>query len=98
MAKASRSKGQRGEREARDVLPGAVKVSAMYKPGEDLEWMGCTVEVKRRAKGFAFDYKQLRDAQILLKRADRKQWLVTMEVSTLIDLMDGAFTDGWGVE
>lgn len=90
MGSAERSKGARGEREAASLLPGARKVSGMYKPGGDLIWKDRTVEVKRRADGFRTDYRWLIDTHIVLKRADRKPWLVTLELDTLLDLLDEA--------
>ena len=88
MGSAERSKGARGERELVSLLPGAVKVSAMYKPGHDVEWLGYTIEVKRRKTGFKFDYTHLRDAQILAKRADNSDWLITMTLDTLLDMIE----------
>lgn len=88
MGAAERSKGALGERELASLLPGAVKRSGMYTPGHDVDWMGMTVEVKRRRDGFKFDYRHLEDAQILAKRADRQDWLLTMRLDTLLDLLD----------
>jgi len=90
MGSAERRKGARGELEIVGLLPGARKVSAMYKPGPDVEWRNRTIEVKRRATGFQTDYKWLSDAQIVLKRSDRNGWLATMELDTLLDLLDEA--------
>lgn len=84
--KTSRDKGARGERELTALLPGAKKVSRMYQPGEDVQWLGYRIEAKRRENAFRFDYKHLRDVQILAKRADREAWLFTMTFETLIDL------------
>jgi len=88
MGLAERRKGAQGERELASLLPGAHKISGMYLPGPDLDWNGYTVEVKRRADGFKFDYRHLQDAQILAKRADRQDWLLTMRIDTMLDLMD----------
>ncbi len=85
----SRSKGARRELELAALLPGAVKVSGMYKTGHDVEWLGRPIEVKARADGFKFDYRHLRDVEILAKRADRQEWLVTMRIPTLLDLLEG---------
>lgn len=88
MGAASRDKGARGERELVSLLPGARKVSTMYKPGEDVEWNGYRIEVKRRREGFKFDYRHLQDVELLAKRADREPWLITMRLDTLLDLLD----------
>jgi hypothetical protein len=93
MGSAERRKGAGGEYEATRLLPGARKVSRMYTPGHDLEWRNRTIEVKRRKQGFATDYHWLKDAQLVLKRADRKPWLVTLELDTLLDLLDEARLD-----
>ena len=88
MGKSSRDKGARGERELASLLPGALKVSGMYRPGPDIIWLDREVEVKRRREGFKFDYRNLENAQLLFKRADRADWLVTMRLDTLLDLLD----------
>ena len=88
MGSAERSKGARGERELVSLLPGATKVSRSGYTGHDVEWLGYTIEVKRRATGFAFDYKHLQDAQILAKRSDRNDWLITMRLDTLLDIIE----------
>lgn len=94
MAEASRRKGARGEREAAEAL-GATKISRAYQPGEDLDWRGRAVEVKRRADGFKSLYKWLDDAGLVMMRADRKDWLVAMRVEELLDLMEEARRLGW---
>ncbi len=62
----------------------------MYRPGPDLIWHGRPVEVKARKDGFKFDYRHLRDVEILAKRADRNEWLLVMRIDTLLDLLDEA--------
>ncbi len=89
----SRRKGSRRELELAALLPGAVKVSGMYKTGHDVEWLGRPIEVKARAEGFVFDYKHLRDVEILAKRADRQEWLLTMRIDTLLDLIEETPTE-----
>lgn len=86
----ARRKGAGGERELAALLPNAIKISRSYQPGADVVWMGYNIEVKRRSNGFKTDYKWLQDAPIVAKRADRKPWLVVLELDTLLDLMDHA--------
>lgn len=90
MGSAERRKGADGERELASLLPGATKVSAMYKPGEDIQWMGRRIEVKRRKTGFRFDYTHLQDVELLAKRTDYNEWLITLRLDTLLDLLDEA--------
>ena len=98
MGSASRRKGADGERELASLLPGAYKISGMYQPGADCLWRERLVEVKRRKEGFRFDYKHLEDVEILAKREDRNDWLLTMKIDTLIDLMDEAYDRGFAKE
>ena len=62
----------------------------MYRPGPDLQMPdGRWVEVKRRKNGWATLYKWLDgDASIIAMRADRKEWIVAMNLSTLMDMLD----------
>ena len=96
--KASRDKGDRNERLAATVLPGAVKVSRAYQAGIDLIWRHRKVEVKVRAAGFKLLYRWLSNAQLLLIRADRSDWLVVMRVSDLLSLMEDARNPGRGTQ
>ena len=98
MGASSRRKGQEGERELASLLPGAHKISGMYQPGADVLWRERLIEVKRRREGFVFDYKHLRDVEILAKRADREDWLLTMRLDTLIDLMEESYDRGFARE
>ncbi len=84
----SRRKGARRELEVAELLPGAVKISRMYQPGADLIWRSRLIEVKARADGFKFDYRHLRDVSLLAKKADRQPWLITMELTTMLDMLD----------
>ncbi|BAQ93866.1 Archaeal Holliday junction resolvase [uncultured Mediterranean phage uvMED] len=97
MGKASRDKGGRREREARDQLkanlPGfeVVKVplsgAVATHPGDltltTPRGVELVVEVKARADGFRLDRKWLSGADILLKKADREDWLITMRLKDL---------------
>lgn len=85
----SRRKGASGERELAALI-GATKVSRSGYQGHDVEWLGRTGEVKRRREGFKFDYRHLEDVEFLFKRADRAEWLVTMRVDTLLDILEEA--------
>ena len=90
MGAGERRKGQRGEREAARALRGARKISRSGYTGADLIWRDRHVEVKRREHGFRLLYRWLRDAPIVMHRADRQPWLVTMETDELLDLLDEA--------
>ncbi len=88
MGKSQRDKGANGERELARLI-GATKISAMYQPGADLDWMGRMVEVKRRS-GWPSQMLEnwRRDAQIVMFRVDREQWMVYLPLSELLDLID----------
>jgi len=85
----SRRKGAAGELEVAKLL-GAVKISRQYLPGPDLQMPdGRYVEVKRLADGWKRIYKWLDDdAQILAMKADHKPWLITMHLSTYLDIIE----------
>lgn len=44
-------------------------------------------EVKRRAAGFKFDYQALGESDVLFKRADRHDWLVTLRLDDFLLLI-----------
>ncbi len=94
-------KGDTGEREVVEIfkqhdipcqrVPLSGAVGGMFADdvhfrlkGTRETWRG---EVKRRADGFKFDYQALGDADVLFKRADRKDWLVTMRFEDWILLV-----------
>ena len=80
----SRIKGAVEERSIAKLL-GATKISAMHKPGADLQMPdGRSVEVKVRASGFRLIYRWIEPVDILVIRADRQEPLV---VITLQDFM-----------
>jgi len=86
--KRSRDKGARGERELAELI-GAIKVSAMYKPGHDLDWKGYDIEVKRYKEPISKKItKLLRDCPIVMERADGGEWIAHLRVTDLLDLMD----------
>ena len=93
MPKASRDKGNSGEREIAKIL-GANKVSAMYKPGADLDWNGYPVEVKRYAKPVSKKiHTILEEVPILVERCDRGEWIAHLRVTDLLDLMETQYED-----
>jgi len=86
--KPSRDKGARGERELAALI-GAEKVSAMYKPGHDLDWKGYNVEVKRYKDPISRKIaKLLEDCPIVMERADGGEWTAHLRVTDLLDLME----------
>jgi len=86
--KPSRDKGARGERELAALI-GATKISGMYKPGNDLEWKGYEIEVKRYQQPISKKLdKLLQDCPIVMERADGGQWVAHLRVTDLLDLMD----------
>ena len=84
----SRGKGARREYEARDLLPGSTKISRAYKEGPDIHWRDLDVEVKARADGWRELHKWLKNAGLLMLKADRRPWLIVLEYSTFMDLLD----------
>ena len=88
MGKAARDKGNRRERELTALLPGAQKISAMYKPGPDLIWNGRLIEVKARQTGMKKAYDWLEDANMLAYKADRKPWLIILPLNELLDILE----------
>ena len=107
MGKASRDKGGRREREARDQLKGilpkfeTVKVplsgAVATHPGDLTmtrpDGVEIIVEVKARSDGFRLDYKWLQGSQVLLKKADREDWLITMRLEDLPLICGGVVDD-----
>ena len=87
--KASRDKGNRIELLAKAELPGAVKISRMYQPGDDLRWLGRLVQVKGRAAAWKLLERWLPEDGLLMLKADRRPFLVVMRPQTLRELMRG---------
>ena len=93
--KKSRNKGQRREREFAKLIEGRrIPLSGAQKGFEnDVEGLGIRWEVKARKNGFQTLYKWLEDERekpdALALKADRKPWLVVMEVETLLRLLGG---------
>lgn len=110
MGNSSRTKGARGERELAAQLNAygfdAVKVSAAYQEGHDVEALyGRLIEVKRYHRLPCKTWTNwLRDAHIVAMREDRGEWLVAMDLATLADILDEhaavaveAFADEHGI-
>jgi len=86
--KHSRDKGQGGERELAKLL-GATKISGYMKPGNDLIWRNRQIEVKRRSNWPSQMLQNwLRDAQIVMFRVDREEWMVYLPLPELLDLLE----------
>ena len=84
MSKAQRDKGAREERKIAALL-GATKISAMHKPGADLQMPdGRSVEVKVRARGFKRIYAWIEPVDILVIRADREEPLIVIRLDDYI--------------
>lgn len=94
MSRKERDKGARREREIASLLPGAQKVSRAWAEGPDLSWLNRDVEVKARKDGWKLVYRWLEGAKILVTKADRRPWLVMMEVDELLDIIEEAFHSG----
>jgi hypothetical protein len=90
MGASSRAKGVRAERELARLLPGARRVARPYLPGPDLEWFGYPVEVKIRHtnQSFSLPDRLLDDTPLVAMRADRGEWVISMRIETLLDLLD----------
>lgn len=95
MGKASRNKGKRGELEFAKLIGGKrVPLSGAQDGFEgDVLGIGLKWEVKRRKDGFKTLYKWLENERekpdALALKADRKPWLVVMELDTFLKLLGG---------
>ena len=91
----SRRKGARVELEVlhglQDAGVSCEKLSYAWKKTHDvrLTMLGrdAKLEVKCRANGFATIYKWLKPVELLILKRDRSEALVTMRMSTLIELI-----------
>ena len=92
MGKKSRDKGAGYEYEVRDQLPGAVKISRMYKTGPDIEWDGYMIEARRRADTYQSLNKIQKhlddDTDIYATRLDYNATIVVMYLATFRDLTE----------
>lgn len=97
MGRASRDKGMRGEREFAELVGGRrVPLSGAQNGFENDVLVDTPVgtlraEVKRRKGGFSTLYGWLEDERekpdVVAFRADRKPWLVCMELGTFLRLI-----------
>jgi len=97
MGKASRDKGMRGEREFAELVGGCrIPLSGAQNGFENDVLVPTPIgtiraEVKRRGSGFTTLYRWLEDERekpdIVAFRADRKPWLVCMELGTFLRLI-----------
>lgn len=89
----SKRKGSDAEREFAKLIGGRrIPLSGAVDGFKgDVQGLGLTWEVKRRGEGFNRIYGWLEGDGIdaLAIRADRKPWLVVMEVDTLLRLLGG---------
>lgn len=98
MGKSQRDKGARVEREIAKLLDGErvpLSGATSYAKG-DVEAYGMTFEVKARKDGFKQIYGWLdgEDVDALVIKADRKQPLVVLPISSFKNIMDSL--DGLG--
>ena len=73
----------------------APKISGMYNPTNiSMSFLGSdtTIEVKRRATGFAQLYDWLNDRDVLIGKADRQEPLVVVRLSLAAETTKGAAT------
>lgn len=97
MGRASRDKGMRGEREFAELVGGKrIPLSGAQKGFEndvliDTPAGELRAEVKRRKGGFSTLYGWLEDEReqpdLVAFRADRKGWLVAMQLETFLKLI-----------
>ena len=89
----SKRKGSSAEREFAKLIGGRrIPLSGSVSGFKgDVKGLGLTWEVKRRREAFSRIYGWLEGEGIdaLAIRADRKPWLVVMEVDTLLKLLGG---------
>lgn len=91
----SKQKGNRREREFARLIDGIrVPLSGAQTGFEnDVEGLGIRWEVKARKNGFQTLYKWLEDERekpdALALKADRKPWLVVMELKRFLELVCG---------
>jgi hypothetical protein len=92
--KASRDKGQRGEREFAKLIGGLrVPLSGAQEGyGNDVIGLGLEWEVKRRKSGFKTLYEWVEDERekpdAVALRTDNNQWLVCMTLDKFKELMN----------
>jgi hypothetical protein len=108
MGLKSQRKGRAAEHEIRDDFKAhgiKAETNGIYEAHDVTIWLDELpeqVEVKRKAKGWAVEYDCLDNgAKIVVKRADRKRWLATVDFVFLLALLNiseaSPFTT-WGDE
>ena len=88
IGRRNKQRGYEGEAEVRNKLTAAgIDCYRTAPPGEDLRVNGQRVEVKRRKDGFREIYGWLEKdaATYLFMRADRRKWLVVMDLQTFLE-------------
>jgi len=91
----SKQKGNRREREFAKLIEGRrIPLSGAQEGFEnDVEGLGIRWEVKSRKNGFQTLYKWLEDERekpdALALKADRKPWLVVMELDKFLEVVEG---------
>jgi Holliday junction resolvase len=91
MGKRERNKGSRVEREIANFLGGKrvpLSGATSYAKG-DIEAYNMRFEVKARKDGFKQIYQWLGDNDGLIIKADRKEAIVCLPISTFKELMEG---------
>ena len=99
MGKKSKRKGYRIEHEIEGILRDE-GIIAKRIPLSGASWLkgdifielfnkGYVGEVKSRSEGFKEIYKWLSDKDFLFLRADRKDFLIVMNIKTFLELING---------
>jgi hypothetical protein len=99
MGKKSKRKGYRMEHEIEKILRDE-GITAKRIPLSGASWLkgdifiellnkGYIGEVKARREGFKEIYKWLSDKDFLFLRADRKDFLIVMNIKTFLELVNG---------
>lgn len=94
MGKKSRDKGQRREREFAELIGGQRIPLSGAQEGfpNDVRGLGLDWEVKAKKDGFKTIYDYVMDEReqpdAVALKADRKPWLVVMELDKFKELMD----------
>ena len=100
MGASERRKGRRAELEAAAILGGAERISEAGSPGPDLRWRGRFVEVRRRESFQSMNQivgELDGDAALYMTRLSRGDWFGVLRIDTLLDLLDEAQEEGWGI-
>ena len=93
--KRAKRKGYRGENELVHILRQygipvervPLSGASEFQKGDLVLFNVLTAEVKRRKDGFKELYKWLKDRNLVFLRADRKDWIVAMDIEFFIMLL-----------